>query len=79
LTTFSKLISNFELLFIVEKNSFSKTKNISLLPITGHLYEHNEHFSGPGRAIGPVCVCVRTTTFELNKLTSYLACSSSCH
>ena len=27
-----------------------------------------EQFSGPGFAIGPLCVCVRTTTFELSDL-----------
>jgi len=29
-----------------------------------------DHFSGPGRAIGPVCVClrVRTVTVELDDL-----------
>jgi len=26
-----------------------------------------DHFSGPGRAIGPVCLCVRTLTFEPKK------------
>jgi len=27
-----------------------------------------KHFGGPGRAIGRVCVCVWTTTFEVNDL-----------
>ena len=27
-----------------------------------------DHFSGPGRTMGPVCLCVRTITFELNVL-----------
>jgi len=26
-----------------------------------------DHFSGPGRAIGPVCLCARTLTFEPKK------------
>jgi len=25
-----------------------------------------DHFSGPGRAISPVCLCAQATTFELN-------------
>ena len=39
--------------------------------------EATDHFSGPGRAFGPVCVClcVRTITLELNNLRPrYLAC-----
>jgi len=30
------------------------------------------HFSGPGRATGPLCVCMWTITFELNELWSTL-------
>ena len=36
------------------------------LPLYGHIGLNLLHFSGPGKAVGPVCVCVWTITFELN-------------
>ena len=47
---------------------------ITFRPSLSHVFAFVDHFSGPGRAVGPMCVCVCVSvcvpiiTFELNNL-----------